>query len=215
MTWMDTMKKLFAVLMGTGVLASAQGQLFTPEGLSGAFWGGLAGGIIGHNSDHHTGEGIAIGAGAGYLLGTLTHQARRQEAYYSTPYEPVQAQAGYYDPNWYYGGPAYYGDYQPSRALNGAIIGGIAGGIIGDNNHHQGLEGAAIDIGTGLLLGGLADYFAYRREHARRAYYTDYRLQSAPTVETPPPAAPSPQAKEATAARPASPMSGVNALFGR
>lgn len=207
------MKKLFAVMMGAGVLASAQAQLFTPEGLSGAFWGGLAGGVIGHNSGRHAGEGIAIGAGAGYLLGTLAHQARSERAYHSS-YEPTYGHTGYYDPNWYYPGPTYYETYRPSYAWEGAVAGGIAGGIIGHNSHRHGLEGAAIGIGAGLLLGGLADHFAYRRERARRVY-TDYRLRSAPAVETPPPAAPPPQAKPVTVPRPVSPMSGVNALFGR
>lgn len=50
--------------------------------ISGAALGGLAGGIIGHNSGHRTGEGIAIGAGAGLLLGAVAEEnARRREQY--------------------------------------------------------------------------------------------------------------------------------------
>jgi uncharacterized protein YcfJ len=207
------MKKFFALVTGVSVLAPAQGQLFTPEGLNGAAWGGLMGGIIGHNScGNNTGEGIAIGAGAGFLLGTLAHHSRAERAYYSSC-EPASVQTEYSDPNWCYE-PAYYEAYRPSRAFEGAVIGGIAGGIIGDNNHHHGLEGAAIGIGAGLLLGGLADHFAYRRERARRVY-TDYRLRSVPAAETTPAAAPPPQTNTVDAARLASPMSGVNALFGR
>ena len=212
---MNTMKRFFALALGVSVLAPAQGQLFTPEGLSGAAWGGLVGGIIGHNSGRKTGEGIAIGAGAGYLLGTLAYHSRAERAYYSS-YEPTYVHTGYYDPDWYYTGPAYYEPYRPSHAFQGAVIGGIAGGIIGDNNHHHGLEGAAIGVGAGLLLGGLSDYFTYRHERARaRRVYADYRLRSAPVAEAPAPAAPSPHTNTVTTVRPASPMSGVNALFGR
>ena len=201
---MNTMKKFFALVSGVSVLAPAQGQLFTPEGLSGAAWGGMVGGIIGYNDGCHTGEGIAIGASAGYLLGTVVHASRTEPAYYSSD-EPTDAHTGYYDPNWY---------YPRSRAFEGAVVGGIVGGIIGDNNHCHGIEGAAIGMGAGMLLGGLADYFAYRRERARRAY-TDYRLQSAPVTETAVPTPPLPQTSTVTTAPPASPMSGVNALFGR
>lgn len=215
---MHTMKKFFALVMGASlVLTPAQGQLFTPEGLSGAAWGGLVGGIIGHNSRHRTGEGIAIGAGAGLLLGTLAHHSRTERAYYSS-YEPTYVHPGYYDPDWYYGGPGYYETYRPSHAFEGAVVGGIAGGIIGNNNHHHGLEGAAIGLGAGMLLGGLADYFSYRHERARvRRAYADYRLRSATAPEAPvtTPAALPPQTNAAATVRPASPMAGVNALFGR
>jgi outer membrane lipoprotein SlyB len=55
--------------------------------LSGAVIGGVAGGIIGHNNGRRTAEGIAIGAGAGLLLGTLADQqaARRQALWHPTP----------------------------------------------------------------------------------------------------------------------------------
>ena len=52
------------------------------------------------------------------------------------------------------------------RAANGAILGGIAGAIIGHNSgslHHNGWQGAAIGAGVGALLGSAAD--------ANSAYY--------------------------------------------
>ena len=208
---MNTMKKFFALVIGVSVLASAQGQLFTPEGLSGAAWGGFLGGMIGANNGCHTGEGIAIGASAGFLLGTAVHASRVEQASYSS-YEPADAHAGYYDPNWYYDRPTYA--YRPSRAFEGAFVGGLLGGIIGENNDCYGLEGAAIGMGAGFLLGGLADYIAYRRERSRQVY-TYAPVQPAPVADAPVPTAPPPQTRAVTTARPASPMSGVNALFGR
>ena len=45
-------------------------------------------------------------------------------------------------------------------SLDGAILGGIAGAIIGNNSgslHHNAWQGAAIGAGTGLLFGAVAD----------------------------------------------------------
>ncbi|MBI4658453.1 MAG: hypothetical protein HY735_06340 [Verrucomicrobia bacterium] len=63
--------------------------------VTGAALGGLAGGVIGHNSGRKTAEGVAIGAGAGLVLGALAEQdARRQEVRLaSTPAHVVTAQA--------------------------------------------------------------------------------------------------------------------------
>jgi hypothetical protein len=48
-----------------------------PHAMTGLVLGGIAGGVIGHNNGRHTAEGVAIGAGAGLLLGTLADQERR------------------------------------------------------------------------------------------------------------------------------------------
>lgn len=80
--------KVFVLVFALGVITSAvpvRAQLFSREGFNGALLGGLAGGIIGHNSRRHTAEGVAIGAGSGLLLGSLFHDARR-ELVYSQPY---------------------------------------------------------------------------------------------------------------------------------
>lgn len=50
---------------------AAKAQLFSDNQLGGAVLGGVLGGVVGHNNNRKTAEGIGIGAGLGYLLGTL------------------------------------------------------------------------------------------------------------------------------------------------
>ncbi|MDD3179462.1 MAG: YMGG-like glycine zipper-containing protein [Opitutaceae bacterium] len=141
-------KFLAFCLLGAG-LVPAQAQVFRPEVVSGAALGALAGAIIGNNSGdlHHNGwAGAAIGAGAGALLGaatagTLDH-ARHDNTQVPVPYDYRR-----------HGGGA-----GGSRAVQGALIGGLAGAIIGNNSgHHHGGRGAVIGAATGLVLGGIAD----------------------------------------------------------
>ncbi len=59
--------------------------------VGGVLLGGLAGGIIGHNNGRHTAEGIAIGAGAGLLMGGLAeYDLRRRERLSAYSYEYPQ-----------------------------------------------------------------------------------------------------------------------------
>lgn len=201
-------------MLSLGAVSPTQAQLFTDESLSGAAFGGLAGAIIGHNSGRHGGEGAAIGAGAGWLLGTLAHR-QRQRAYYSH-YSPYASSSYSYEP--------YY--YRPNYAWGGAAFGGIAGGIIGHNSGRHGAEGAAIGAGAGLLLGSIAEHDARRREFAHYGYAPPGYYYSAPTYsaeyaqpETPAPAAvaPAPPPAPVIQNTPASssPMSSANSLFGR
>lgn len=63
--------------------------------LGGAVVGGVAGGLIGHGTGHNTVKGVAIGAGAGLLLGGLAeHEMRKREqliAYSQPVYYTVAA----------------------------------------------------------------------------------------------------------------------------
>ena len=64
--------KRVALFLTTLLLASgASAQLFSDNRLGGAVLGGVLGGVIGHNNNRQTAEGIGIGAGLGYLLGSL------------------------------------------------------------------------------------------------------------------------------------------------
>lgn len=185
-------------------------QIFGPNATGGALLGGLAGGIIGHNNHNQTGRGIAIGAASGLILGSIADQANYDW------YQRTQVPApGYYvyqqTPSYYY--PDYadtdydYGYTQPSYAASGALLGGLAGGIIGYNNHYQTGRGILIGAASGLLLGSIADQAA--RERGAAAPRTV--VVSAPAEQAP---APAPQAQVAPAA-PTTPMSSANSLFGR
>lgn len=55
--------------------------------------------------------------------------------------------------------PAQAQLFRPA-SVNGALLGGLAGAIIGNNSgslHHNGLQGAAIGAGAGLLIGSAID----------------------------------------------------------
>jgi hypothetical protein len=117
------MKKLIAVLMvtlGLSAVRPMHAQLFTPESFSGAALGALTGALVG---GCHAVEAAAIGAGSGFLFGTLIHEARRDPYTYYGPYA-----TGYYPPFYdpYYSrhsiypapppAPAYHAD--PKSAAN-------------------------------------------------------------------------------------------------
>lgn len=62
--------------------------------ITGTVLGGIAGGVIGHNHHRQTAEGIAIGAGAGLLLGSVAEQhARQHERFAGISYAPTYKRA--------------------------------------------------------------------------------------------------------------------------
>jgi uncharacterized protein YcfJ len=206
------------IYFALALLAAVPGraQIFGPNATSGALLGGLAGGIIGHNDHHQTGRGIAIGAASGLILGSIADQANYDY------YQRTQVPAPDYYADRYYEAPRYdYSDYsdtdygyaRPNYAVSGTLLGGLAGGIIGYNNHYQTGRGILIGAASGLILGSIAEQAAREREMAaERPVYV-----SAPAEQAPAPAAPEPQTQVAPAATPtpATPMSSANNLFGR
>lgn len=106
------MKTLLLLALSLGLGAPSQAQLFGPESLTGAAFGGIAGAIIGHNSGRHGGQGAAIGAGAGFLLGSIVGQERRERGYYSDAYYGDYGYGGYgyssYYPSYYHRRPHVY-----------------------------------------------------------------------------------------------------------
>lgn len=198
------MEKIFALVMLAATLLSAEAQLFSRESLGGAALGGLAGGIIGHNSGRKTAEGVAIGAGAGLLLGAITHTARR-DFYYGGPGPGVAAPYYYYEP------------VRPNYAITGVALGGLAGGIIGHNNGRRTAEGIAIGVGAGLVLGGLAEHDARRQVQYIEAAptYAVTQPQPAPTVSVVAPPMPQQVSVINNHYGASSRMSSANSLFGR
>ncbi len=98
-------QKLLILALSLCAALPLRAQLFSPESFGGAALGAITGAIIGGH--HHAGEGAAIGAGAGFLLGTIAHAEREREYCYS-PYST------YYAPYPYYGSSPYYYGYQPA-----------------------------------------------------------------------------------------------------
>jgi outer membrane lipoprotein SlyB len=206
------------ICLALALLAAVPGraQLFGPNATGGLLLGGLAGGIIGHNDHNQTGRGIAIGAASGLILGSIADQAN--DDYYQRTEVPAP---NYYvyrrAPTYYYSGYADtdydYGYTRPNYAVSGALLGGLAGGIIGYNNHYQTGRGILIGAASGLILGSIAEHAARERElAAARPVYI-----SAPAEQAPAQAAPEPPTQVAPAApsMPSTPMSSANGLFGR
>lgn len=136
-----TMKTIVILGLALGTTLPSQAQFFSRDNLGSAVVGGILGGVIGHNSGRKTAEGIGIGAGTGLLLGALANDHKRQAGY-----EPS------YTPE-----PTYYGGNQHRYSTTGAVLGGIAGGVIGHNNGRRTAEGGAIGAASGLVLGHVAD----------------------------------------------------------
>ena len=202
------MKKVLLLALSAGLVAPMQAQLFSPESFTGAALGGIAGAVIGHNSGCHGGEGAAIGAGAGLLLGSLVHQERVRQGYYD--YQPTYQNAYYQEP--------YY--RRPNYAIGGAVVGGVTGAVIGHNSGRHGGEGAAIGAGAGLLLGSIAESETRRQERAQAAllYMPAVEQISQPVSAAQPASVPQPPAAQPrVVARETqvSAMSGANRLFGR
>jgi len=134
------MKTMIPAALSLCLAWSANAQLITREGLTGALVGGGLGAVIGHNSGHHSGEGAAIGAGAGFVLGSLFHEPSHDNyAYgYSQPAYGYNTYPGYYTY------PVSYSYALPNYAVSGAALGsqydgGSAGLLpnVSDRNVHS------------------------------------------------------------------------------
>jgi len=200
------------IYLALALLAVVPGraQIWGPNASNGLLLGGIAGGIIGHNDHNQTGRGIAIGAASGLILGSIADQAN-YDSYQRTQVSGPNYYV--YRPGYYYSdyGDADYGYAQPSYVASGALLGGLAGGIIGYNNHYQTGRGILIGAATGLILGSIADESAREREVATPTAVVSTVPQPAPASQDP-----LPQATPANSnSTPSSPMSSANSLFGR
>lgn len=157
--------------------------------------------------------------------------------YYARPWRPSWAR---YYPGYYWGtgywGPSYgvsmvydMGNSNPyddgTHAAAGAVIGGVAGAIIGNNSgsHHNGWNswsGAVVGAGLGAIVGSIADNNVARgrQQQAARQQLTEQQVQQAERArQTAPAAGQAPQ--NVTIINNyyggASSMSPANSLFGR
>ena len=190
------MKKVLLTCLLGATLLPVQAQLFSPESLSGAFWGSLIGGTIGGDCRRgFSGNGAAIGAGVGLLAGALAGESRRYDHYDSpgcvyTPAPAVSFGYGYghhgssayvyYSPNSYCA-PGYY--YRPNYTVGGTLLGAASGALIGAGSHQAG-EGAAIGAAAGLVLGSVAEH-ATRKQEQRMATQTIQQPQASPRAPAP------------------------------
>ncbi|HMP82730.1 MAG TPA: glycine zipper family protein [Verrucomicrobiota bacterium] len=189
------MKKLLLTIMIASVAIASRAQWLSPEAVNGALMGTFIGGIAGGNChDGFSGDGAAIGAGIGLAVGALAGEARRQNQYYAEPatYQPaVVATPGYgysstyvyYAPNNYTAPGYYYRPERPNYAVGGTLLGAASGALIGYGSGNTG-EGAAIGAASGLVLGGIAEYAARKKEDKST------KPQPASTVQQQPPAQP-------------------------
>src|SRR6185503_4694793 len=94
------MKTLFVLALSLSAVLPVRAQLFTPESFSGAAFGAVTGALLG---GRHPGEAAAIGAGSGFLFGSLVHAARRDQYYPPYYYD----QGGYYSYDYPYPAHGY------------------------------------------------------------------------------------------------------------
>jgi uncharacterized protein YcfJ len=188
-----SMKKLALIGLAMASMLPARAQLFGPESLSGAIWGSFIGGLVGNHRHHgFSGEGAAIGAGVGLVVGSLAGESRRysysysQPYYYSdTSYYPASGYASpyvYVTPNSYCAPGYYYQSSRPNYAIGGTLLGAASGALIGSSDGKAG-EGAAIGAGAGLLLGAIAEHAAQKKEAGTR--YAPLTTDVQPTTLAP------------------------------
>jgi hypothetical protein len=84
----------------------------------------------------------------------------------------------YYSPNRYCAPNYYYRSTRPNYAVGGTLLGAASGALIGAGTHDAG-KGAAIGAAAGLVLGGVAEASAQRREQRAAA------VQSAASEQVP------------------------------
>jgi hypothetical protein len=126
------MRRLICSLVVVGSVLTARAQGLPPESFGGALWGAMIGGILGSDCHHgFSGTGAAIGAGVGFLAGTIAGEARRTSGEPYPSYTAVSISAGYpaggspyvyYAPNAYCSPGYYYRPAQPAVAVSATVV---------------------------------------------------------------------------------------------
>ena len=234
------------ILFGLGLLlmsgVALPAQIFRPETLQGALWGGLAGAVIGHNDDRRGWEGAAYGAAAGALVGTWIGEARDARGtqvprprhqpwlgygpdrfhgyrhdvgyHHGLGYDQYHRSAGYYRHPVAYSDGRYHRSAREWRRGDYARTGLLLGGVLGAVIGHQDDRRGWEGAAYGAGAGLLLGTLADRRAERIEA---ERRLAEAERVQIEPAAA-APVTiinNYYGGERPASPMTSANGLFGR
>src|SRR5262245_3451753 len=182
------LKAGLTVLFASGALLTAQAQFFSPEAWGGALFGSFIGGIAG--SDCHngfSGSGAAIGAGVGLVAGAVAGEINRRQYTSEQPFVAYPAATPYVQPG--YGSfyppvdAAAHAPPRPNYAVNGTLVGAMAGGLIGSANHY-GWQGAAIGAASGLVVGRVAEAAA---KNSERTHASSTSTMAPPAGKVTPP----------------------------
>jgi hypothetical protein len=121
---------------------------------TGAALGGIAGGVIGHNSGRRTAEGIAIGAGGGLLLGALSENRARWHPprHYYAPRYHVPSRPVYYSTPIYHAPPSYIVPPATHVAPAPAVANPPAPQVTIINNHYYNSSGSSMG-GANTMFG--------------------------------------------------------------
>jgi len=191
------MKRTILACLAGMTVVSSQAQFLNPDSIGGAAMGAFWGGILGGDCHHgFSGEAAAIGAGIGFLTGTLVNESRKREyEHYSSqpavyvPQPSVSLGYGYgpevaptyvyYAPNNYLAPGYYYQPTRPNYAVGGTLAGAASGALIGAGYHDAG-KGAAIGAAAGLVLGTAAELSTRHQEkkYAERTVQTTEQVQT-------------------------------------
>lgn len=207
------MKTILSLGVALLAVASAQAQIFRSEAVNGAVLGGIAGGIIGHNSGdlrNNGWKGAAIGATAGLLIGQAIGDARAERdygrgggyVYRSVP--SVRVGIGYHS-GYHRGWGHHHGHrWHGHRGVSWGISYGPS------YSYHRG-------YGWGYPHIAYSDYvdYVYRTPSAPVIVQQPQVVQAAPVQAQPVQAAPQQVTIINNYYGNSAPMSSANALFGR
>lgn len=216
------MKTFLSLGIALLAFAPAQAQIFRSEAVNGAVLGGIAGGIIGHNSGdlrHNGWKGAAIGATAGLLIGQAIGDARAERDYARHGYPhggyvyrsapSVRVGIGYHSGyHGYHRGWGHWGHHGHRWHGHRGVSWGISYGP--SYGYHRG-------YGWGYPHIGYNDYadYVYRTPSVPVVVQQPQVVQAASVQQQPAPAAPQQVTIINNYYGNTTPMSSANALFGR
>lgn len=182
--------------LGGAIVGAAVGAVIGHNdgrhGWEGAAYGAAAGALLGSLADHRDGDwgrgGVDLRVGYDYRPGYPDRRLHGRGYRGGLRQNPVLYSGWRHYPTVYsrggYGRRGGWGDCLDFRldvplngcdypdygygswGARGAVLGGIAGAVIGHNDGRHGWEGAAYGLGAGWIIGSIADREAREREAA-------------------------------------------------